>query len=119
MINDNTILNLLESGMRAEGLRQQAIANNIANINTEGFRRSDINFEEILNKAIEKQDTIDPKQVEAEFIQPENTPINEFNNDVSLDKEAGEMIKNSILHRTYMLVLKKKYQQMESAMRFQ
>lgn len=119
MINDNTILNLLESGMRAEGLRQQAIANNIANINTEGFRRSDTNFEEILNKAIEKQDEIDPKQLELEFVQPENTPVNEFNNDVSLDKEAGEMIKNSVLHRTYMLVLKKKYQQMESAMRFQ
>lgn len=119
MINDSTITDLLESGMRAEGLRQQAIANNVANINTEGFRRSDINFEEILNKAIEKQDNVDPNQIEIEFVQPENTPVNEFNNDVSLDNEAGAMIKNTLLHRTYMLLLKKKYLQMDSAMRFQ
>jgi flagellar basal-body rod protein FlgB len=119
MVNDSKIIDLLESGMRAEGLRQQAIANNIANINTEGFRRSDVNFQEILNKAIEKQDTLDPNKLEVEFVQPENTPVNEFNNDVSLDNEAGEMIKNTLLHRTYMLVLKKKYQQLDAAMRFQ
>jgi flagellar basal body rod protein FlgB len=52
-------------------------------------------------------------------VQPKTTPINEFNNDVSLDKETGEMIKNTALHKTYMLLLKKKYQQMDLAMRFQ
>jgi flagellar basal-body rod protein FlgB len=119
MLNDNKIIDLLESGMRAEGLRQRAIANNVANLNTEGFRRSDINFEKILTRAIEKQDSFDPKQMKIEFVQPKTTPINEFNNDVSLDKETGEMIKNTALHKTYMLLLKKKYQQMDLAMRFQ
>lgn len=117
MIKDNTILDLLESGMRAEGLRQQAIANNIANMNTPGYRRSDINFEEILNKAIDKQGPIDPDTLNADIIQPGNAPINEFGNDVSLDDEVGEMIKNSTLHRTYMLLIKKKYQEMDSAIR--
>ena len=118
MIKDSTILDLLESGMRAEGIRQQAIASNIANINVPGYRRTDINFEEILNKAFEKQDPIKPEQLNADFIQPLNTPINEFNNDVSLDNEVGEMVKNSIRHKTYMLLLKKKYQQMYDAVRF-
>ena len=117
MIKDSTILNLLESGMRAEGLRQQTIANNIANLNTEGYRRSDINFEEILNKAIEKQEPIEAETLNPEIVQPLNTPLNEFDNDVSLDNEVGEMVKNTIRHRTYMLLLKKKYQQMETAIR--
>lgn len=119
MIKDKMMLDLLESGMRAEGLRQQAIANNVANINTEGYRRSDINFEEVLKQALKKQDSIDPKKLNAELVQPKNTPLNEFNNDVSLDKEAGDMIKNTVLHRTYMLLLKKIYQQMDAALKLQ
>ncbi len=118
MIKDSAILDLLESGMRAEGLRQQTIANNIANMNTEGYRRLDTNFEKILTKAIEKQGPIDIKSLDADIIQPQNTPINEYGNDVSMDKEVGEMIKNTVQHKTYMLLLKKKYQQMESAIRF-
>ena len=117
MINDSSIIDLLESGMRAEGLRQQAIANNIANLNTPGFRRSDVNFQEVLNEAIKKTGPIEPNQLNTKFIQPMNTPINEFDNDISLDSEVGEMVKNSIRHKTYMLLLKKKYQQMESATR--
>jgi flagellar basal-body rod protein FlgB len=117
MIQDSTILNLLESGIRAEGLRQQAIANNIANLNTPGFRRSDINFEEILKEAVKKQDSIDPKSLNPEILQPQNTPLNEFDNDVSLDNEVGAMLKNTLKHKTYMLLLKKKYQQMDSAMK--
>lgn len=118
MIKDSTILDLLESGLRAEGLRQQTIANNIANMNTEGYRRSDINFEEILNKALEKQDPVKAKSLTTDIVQPQNTPLNEFGNDVSLDSEVGEMVKNTVRHRTYMLLLKKKYQQMDSAIRF-
>ncbi|HOK65193.1 MAG TPA: flagellar basal body rod protein FlgB [Anaerohalosphaeraceae bacterium] len=117
MIQDNTILNLLEAGMRAEGIRQQAIAHNIANINTPGFRRSDIKFEEILQEALKKNESIDPDSLKPEIYQPQNTPLNEFDNDVSLDSEVGEMVKNTIKHRTYMLILKKKYQQMDAAIK--
>lgn len=117
MIQDNTILNLLEAGMRAEGIRQQAIAHNIANINTPGFRRSDVKFEEILKEALKKNESIDPDSLKPEIYQPQNTPLNEFDNDVSLDSEVGEMVKNTIKHRTYMLLLKKKYQQMDAAIK--
>jgi len=117
MIQDNTILNLLEAGMRAEGIRQQAIAHNIANINTPGFRRSDVKFEEILKEALKKNESIDSDSLKPEIYQPRNTPLNEFDNDVSLDSEVGEMVKNTIKHRTYMLLLKKKYQQMDAAIK--
>lgn len=117
MIEDKTIINLLEAGMKAEGLRQQVIANNIANLNSPGFRRADIKFEELLQDAIKKQGSLDPDTIKPEIFQPQNTPLNEFDNDVSLDSEVGAMIKNTILHRTYMLILKKKYLQMDAAMK--
>lgn len=111
-------MNLLEAGIRAEGLRQQAIANNIANLNTPGYRRTDVNFEEVLSKALEKTD-INTDKLDAEFVQPLETPINELGNDVAMDSEVGEMIKNSLRHKAYMLVLKKKYQQMDAAIKVQ
>jgi flagellar basal-body rod protein FlgB len=118
VIHDSTVMDLLAAGLRAESQRQQTIANNIANINTEGFRRSEINFDEVLAKALDKNGSFDPNKLKAEIFQPEDTPINEFGSDVGLDTEVGEMAKNSLRHRTYMLVLKKKYQQMGDAMKF-
>ncbi|NLW84832.1 MAG: flagellar basal body rod protein FlgB [Phycisphaerae bacterium] len=117
MVQDSNILGLLEAGIRAEGLRQQAIANNIANMHTQGYRRSDVNFEEALNKAMGGQATLEPESLEFELHQTLNTPVNENGSDVNLDNEVGEMVKNSIRHRAYILLMKKRYQQMHEAMR--
>jgi flagellar basal-body rod protein FlgB len=119
MVHDSNIMGLLEAGVRAEGLRQQAIANNIANLQTNGFRRSDVNFEEVLNKAIKGEKSCDPKSLAFELEETNNTPINENGSDVSLDSEVGEMVKNSIRHRAYILLMKKRYMQMQEAMRTQ
>lgn len=118
MANDSTIIKLLETATRAEGLRQQAIASNVANINTHGYRRIDVNFEAVLNEAIKKGDDVNPDSLDMEFFQTQNAPINEFGNDVTLDKEVGEMTKNTLKHRAYTMLLKKKYQQMDAAIRF-
>jgi flagellar basal-body rod protein FlgB len=117
--HDLNILNYLEAGVRAEGARQVAIANNIANMNTPGYRRSDIRFEELLAKAIESEGTIEPSELEVEFYQPKTTRLKGNGNDVAMDMEVGEMVKNSLRHKTYMLLLKKKYRQIESAIRVQ
>jgi flagellar basal-body rod protein FlgB len=116
MIQDSTVMNLLESGMRAEGLRQQTIAHNIANMNIQGYRRSDINFEQALQKAMgSSAGDLDVDNLNVKVFQPLTTSINENGSDVSLDSEVGELVKNSLRHKTYMLVLKKKYMQMDAA----
>ena len=119
MIQDTNILGLLETGIKAEGLRQQAIANNIANLQTNGYRRSDVNFEQALAKAIGGNKDVDPANLKIEPYQTLNTPINESGSDVSLDSEVGAMVKNSLRHSAYILLLKKRYQQMDTAMRVQ
>jgi flagellar basal-body rod protein FlgB len=115
MIQDKGIMELLESGMRAEGMRQQAIAANLANMNTPGYRRIDLNFEDVLSEAIGRQGDVDPDKLDFDFIETHNTPLNEHGTDVSLDTEVGEMVKNSLRHRAYMLLLRKKYEQMDLA----
>jgi flagellar basal-body rod protein FlgB len=115
MINDTQIMDLLEAGVKAEGVRQKAIANNIANLNTPGYRRSDIKFQDILAKMIKAEGPIDSSKLEPEFFQPKTTRVDVTGNDVSLDTEVGEMIKNTSMHSAYTLLIKKKYDQMKAA----
>ena len=72
MAGDMNILDYLEAGIRAEGVRQQTIANNVANMGTPGFRRSDVRFEELLAKAMKAGGDVDKSKLEAEVFQPKN-----------------------------------------------
>jgi hypothetical protein len=45
-IIDNNMVSLLSLALDAAGMRQQAIAHNIANVNTPGFRRVAVSFEQ-------------------------------------------------------------------------
>ncbi len=115
MAGDMAILQYLEAGIRAGGARQKALANNLANINTPGYRRYDVSFEDVLNKAIDSGDSAEVKNLSLDFIQPKNTPVNAMGNDVVLDKEAGELLKNSLRHQAYTALLKKKYDNIKAA----
>lgn len=117
MAGDMQIIQLVEAGIKAEAARQKAIASNIANMNSPGYRRIDVRFEEILSKALKKGDNVDLSTIEPEVYQPNKTNIKANGNDVSLDMEVGEMVKNSLRHKTFAAVLRKKYQQMQAAIR--
>ena len=117
MANEMNMINYIEAGLKAESLRQKAIANNVANMNTPGYRRTDLRFEELLAKAIESNGRIDVSKIKPEFYQPKTTPLKANGNDVSLDSEVGAMVKNSLRHRAFMMLLKKKYSQFNAAIR--
>jgi flagellar basal-body rod protein FlgB len=114
MENSMDIVKLLETGIKAEGLRQSAIASNIANIETPGYRRLDIKFEELLDKAM-RADAADSDAIEPEVYQPKTTPIKSNGNDVILEAEIGDMLKNSLRHTAYTRLLRRKLAQMETA----
>jgi len=110
------VIKLLETGIKAEGLRQNTIASNIANIETPGYKRLDIKFEEMLARTLRSSEEVDLQDVEPEIYQPLSTPIRSNGNDVNLEAEIGEMLKNSLRHTTYVRLLRRKLSQMETAM---
>lgn len=70
---DTKHANLLSTALDAYAMRQKAIAGNVANIETPGYRRQEVQFEEMLQKAEKLQSSrsrimaqIDPKAVETE-----------------------------------------------------
>lgn len=46
------IINVMQKGLDASTLRQRVIANNVANINTPGFKKSYVSFEDQLQAAL-------------------------------------------------------------------
>ena len=111
------LLNYLQAGINAESARQSVIANNMANMNTKGYRKFDIEFEEAFAKIIKDDKDFNPSDVEAELIQPKNTPINAQGNDVNIHAEVGELVKNTIRHKAFVRILAKKYEQYNLAIR--
>lgn len=99
---------LLAAALTAEVLRQKTIANNIANLETPGYRRGDVKFEELLAKAMDSEGNVDVSKVEPVVYQPGNTPVKSNGNDVNLEIEIGEMVKNSLRHETLARLFHKK-----------
>ncbi len=115
----SSIVNVLEAGLRGSLLQQKVIANNIANLNTPGFRRNDVRFEEALAKVIEAPGGASVEEidkVQAEIYKPMNTHVERNGNDVNIDMEVGELMKSATRHKAYLRLLNKMYKQMEIAM---
>ncbi len=116
MVRRPGITEYLEAAMKAASLRQAVNANNIANINTPGYRRKAVQFEKFLAKAIASGADVRAADVAMKIFQPENTLPDASGNDVNMETEIGEMIKNDAMYKTYVRLLSKMYRQMELAM---
>jgi len=112
-----SIVDFLEAGIKAEGLRQKAIASNVANLQTPGYRRIDVKFEQLLARAIDSPGSVEPGEIKAQIYRPKQTAVKSNGNDVSLEIEVGEMVKNTLRHRAYVRLLNKKYNQIDLAIK--
>lgn len=83
--------------MDATALRQKVLSNNLANANTPGYLRKDVEFSSALAKALGGgSEAI--REVDVEVITDENATVDDHGNSVSLQKELGEMTQNGLLY---------------------
>jgi len=115
MVKQPNIINYLEAGLRAASVRRAVLANNLANTETPGYRRHDVQFEQQLAQALKSSGPVDLDALRPHIIQPMNTPVGPNGNDVNLHTEIGELIKNDGTYKTYLRLLAKTYRQMEIA----
>ena len=109
------IVGLLESGIRAEETRQRTIASNIANLETPGYRRLDVRFEELLTKALRSRHAGAAGDVEPEVFEPAGAPLKANGNNVNMEMEIGAMLKNAARQTAFIRLLRKKFSQIENA----
>ena len=100
---------LLIAALKVESMRQRAIASNVANLETPGYRRVGVKFEEMLAQKLDRGGgDVDVSTIKPEVYHPHNTPVKANGNNVCLETEVGAMVKNSLRHKTLMRLLIKK-----------
>jgi flagellar basal-body rod protein FlgB len=105
-------VNFFNKIMDVETLKQQVHANNIANVNTPGYKRHFVSFDNELQKAIDSQSlslkTDNPKHISyggdwrsvipSEKIEYNTSSRNDGNN-VDIDYEVAQMTKNTLKYQ--------------------
>jgi flagellar basal-body rod protein FlgB len=108
---------LYEKMLDFTALRHKVIANNIANANTPGFRRSDVEFADELDRVLRDKGIAGLRGLRLEVTQPNTTPERNDGNNVSIDKEMGAQAENAILYQVYAQLLMRKFRTMQNILR--
>ena len=87
---------VLAKGLDCAGIRHRVIADNLANVETPGFTRSDVSFEGQLRSVLESNDEDSVADIEPLVGQDLATPARPDGNNVSVDKEMAAMTKNNL-----------------------
>jgi flagellar basal-body rod protein FlgB len=103
----------LESAMRGAWARQTLLTNNIANANTPGYRREDLNFQGALRTAL--ADGESPAQVS---FQPEvsSQVVGPEGNGVDIDQESSLLAENGLEYEALVQVAGARNEILRSAM---
>jgi flagellar basal-body rod protein FlgB len=109
------IVGLLEAGIRAEETRQRTIASNIANLETPGYRRLDVRFEELLAKALRSRHAANVGDAKPEVFEPPGTTVKANGNNVDMETEIGALVKNAMRQTAFIRLLHQKFTQIENA----
>lgn len=123
---------LLEKALSASWLRNEAISENIANVDTPGYKRKDVNFQDYLKAAMNK-DSIAGIISHQKHIPINGNSINNINfrvtrdynstsmrmdgNNVDIDAEMAELAKNQILYNSLATLINKEYEMLKTAIR--
>ena len=106
-IANNQTYNLIKQGLKASTLRGEAIANNVANINTKGYKKSYVTFEENLksekeNIVLKQTNSLHIKDDNASgsisIKQDESTSMRTDGNNVDLDLEKVNQAANTLMY---------------------
>jgi flagellar basal-body rod protein FlgB len=93
---------LLEAAMRGSWQRETALTNNIANADTPGYRRQEVNFESELQDAIGDGAPLDEVQFETETQPLKAGPDG---SGISVDQESAKLAENGLDYQALTQVL--------------
>ena len=107
---------IMKKVLDCSATRQKIIANNIANIDTPEFRRSDVEFVGEFRKALESGKIEDIEKIEPQEFKTELTATRNDGNNVDIDLEMGLQAKNSLLFKTFATLLRGRYRNIQSVL---
>ena len=101
----DTVHIALERAIQGAGLRHEALASNLANVNTPGYRRQDVDFHSALQAAMPGgRDAIAATPIAAST--DESAPMRPDGNSVDIDSEASNLAQNALEYEALTQVLR-------------
>ncbi|MGI6119353.1 MAG: flagellar basal body rod protein FlgB [Desulfosporosinus sp.] len=111
---DGPVLKVLEKGLEASGIRQHVLSNNVANIDTPHFKRSDVDFQAVLGAALGLESEVlalkltSPRHIPgvAEgsmgvgIITDQTTAFRNDGNNVDIEHEMSNVAKNGLYYNS-------------------
>jgi flagellar basal-body rod protein FlgB len=108
---------VVQRGLEGSSLRQQVLSNNLANANTAGFKRSDVDFESTLSSALDSGDASQSLAAVSFTPQTDNTTsMTSDGNNVNTDSEMSNLTQNAIQYETLAAVERERMGMLRSAM---
>ena len=115
ILNDSNIV-LMSKLLDLTAAKNKVIANNIANVNTPGYNKLEVNFEEELQKAVRNGADIEKIHNIEGKISMSNVPAKGNNgNNVDMDKEMIEFFKTSDKHNIVLELVSKNFNSLINA----
>jgi flagellar basal-body rod protein FlgB len=115
LISDTTQLGL-ERALAGAAARQSAIAMNLANANTPGYRRKDVNFEDSLRDAFKSGDRHLLEQTSLMMVDDSRAQMRADGSTTDIDTEAAAQAKNGLQYNAIASVMKTRTAIMRSAL---
>jgi flagellar basal-body rod protein FlgB len=108
----------LERALSGAALRQEAIASNIANVNTPGYRRKDVDFQSALHAAWD-QGTETVAGMQPAVGDDPSSAIRQDGSSVDIDVEAAAQAKNGLQYEAITQLMKTRVAILRSAIGLQ
>lgn len=110
---DTPAMNVLEKGLDASSLRQRVLTNNVANVDTPNFKRSDVDFQKVLGQALgegggdlplkitsplhlQKADAVNQSGV----VTDQSSTFRTDGNNVDIDREMTNVAENGLYYNS-------------------
>ncbi len=136
LFGDQT-MGVLSNALRATDLEHQVIAHNLANVDTPGFKRSEVVFQSTLAAALKAQaegsdqlpgmrtnpahlpigEVASPADVQGQAVVRAETSLRADGNNVDIDAEMTRLSENTVLYQALSQLVKMKLGQLRSAIR--
>jgi flagellar basal-body rod protein FlgB len=120
---ETTLMNAL-NGLSA---RQKVIANNLANINTPGFKRSTVQFEKVLQESIAtgkyngvSLKTTNPKHITVNksdsfpIVTDQSTGMRNDGNNVDMEQEVAQLTKDTLQYYSLVQLVNQNFSQLRT-----
>jgi flagellar basal-body rod protein FlgB len=106
----------LESAIRGSAMRQTTLAGNVANANTPGYVRQDVDFHGALQAAMSSGDEKSVENVGFASSSDSSAPMQADGNSVDIDVENAKLAKNGLEYEALVSVASARIAILKSAM---